>query len=61
MASVNDNDPLLKDYAEAQMIVRVAVSEGQAPGQVFVPMHWTDAMASAGRTGALMPLAAGRA
>jgi predicted pyridoxine 5'-phosphate oxidase superfamily flavin-nucleotide-binding protein len=26
-ASVDDNDPLLKDYAEAQMVVRVAVTE----------------------------------
>jgi predicted pyridoxine 5'-phosphate oxidase superfamily flavin-nucleotide-binding protein len=27
VASVDDNDPLLKDYAEAQMVVRVAVTE----------------------------------
>jgi uncharacterized protein len=27
VASVDDNDPLLKDYAEAQLIVRVAVTE----------------------------------
>ena len=27
IASVNDSDPLLKDYAEAQLIVRVAVTE----------------------------------
>lgn len=35
-------------------IFRVAVSQGQAPGQVFVPMHWTDSMAASGRTGALV-------
>ena len=35
-------------------IYRVAVSDGQAPGQAFVPMHWTDAMAASGRTGALV-------
>src|SRR6185312_14198423 len=27
IASVDDNDPLLKDYAEAQLVVRVKVSE----------------------------------
>ena len=27
IASVDDNDPLLKDYAEAQLVVRVTVSE----------------------------------
>lgn len=36
-----------------EAIFRVAHSEGQARGQIFVPMHWTDAMASAGRTGRL--------
>ncbi|MEO5706089.1 MAG: nitrate reductase [Alteraurantiacibacter sp.] len=43
--------------ASGDALYRVAVSEGQAPGQAFVPMHWTDAMAGAGRTGALMPQA----
>jgi len=27
VASVDDNDPLLKDYTEAQMVIRVAVTE----------------------------------
>jgi hypothetical protein len=27
VASVDDNDPLLKEYAEAQLVVRVAVTE----------------------------------
>ena len=26
-ASVDDNDPLLREYAEAQLVVRVAVSD----------------------------------
>jgi assimilatory nitrate reductase catalytic subunit len=43
--------------ASGAALFRVAVREGQAPGQAFVPMHWTDAMAGAGRTGALMPQA----
>ncbi|WP_137679609.1 nitrate reductase [Aurantiacibacter suaedae] len=33
---------------------RVSISDGQAEGQVFVPMHWTDAMAASGRSGALV-------
>ncbi|HZF46332.1 MAG TPA: molybdopterin-dependent oxidoreductase, partial [Sphingomonadaceae bacterium] len=36
-----------------QAIYRVAVTEGQQPGQIYVPMHWTDLMGSAGRTGRL--------
>lgn len=35
-------------------IFRVAVTDGQADGTAFVPMHWTDAMASSGHTGALV-------
>ncbi|MFC3098117.1 nitrate reductase [Alteraurantiacibacter palmitatis] len=35
-------------------VFRVAVSEWQAPGHAFVPIHWTDAMASSSRTGALV-------
>ncbi len=37
-----------------QSLFRVSVSDAQARGQVFVPMHWTDAMASGGR-GNLLP------
>lgn len=36
-------------------LYRVAVSEGQRPGELFVPMHWTDSMSSGGRTGRLPP------
>ncbi|RZK98910.1 MAG: nitrate reductase, partial [Rubrivivax sp.] len=32
---------------------RVTATPAQARGQAFVPMHWTDAMGSAGRTGRL--------
>lgn len=35
-------------------VFRVLVTDAQAPGAVFVPMHWTDAMASGGR-GNLLP------
>jgi len=34
-------------------VYRLAASSGQRRGQLFVPMHWTDAMGSAGRTGLL--------
>ena len=37
-----------------QSLFRVSVTDAQARGQVFVPMHWTDAMASGGR-GNLLP------
>ena len=37
-----------------QSIFRVCVTDAQMRGQVFVPMHWTDAMASGGR-GNLLP------
>ncbi|USA40106.1 nitrate reductase [Pelagerythrobacter marinus] len=34
-------------------LFRVATSEGQRPGEIFVPMHWTDMLAGGGRTGKL--------
>ena len=35
-------------------VFRVALSDGQVPGQIFVPMHWTQGQGGMGRTGALM-------
>lgn len=40
--------------ASGQSVFRVCVTDAQAQGQVFVPMHWSDAMASGGR-GNLLP------
>ena len=40
--------------SHGESIYRVAVSEGQAPGQVFAPMHFTDANSGGGRTGLLV-------
>lgn len=40
--------------ASGASVFRVAVTDAQARGQVFVPMHWSDAMASGGR-GNLLP------
>ena len=37
-----------------QIIVRALVTTRQRPGSVFVPMHWTDQLASAARVGALI-------
>ncbi|MFO1072514.1 MAG: molybdopterin-dependent oxidoreductase [Geminicoccaceae bacterium] len=34
--------------AEGSLVLQVAVSAAQRPGELFVPMHWTDAFASAG-------------
>ena len=36
-----------------EAIYRVQLSHGQRAGEIFVPMHWTDVMASGGRTGRL--------
>ncbi|MBB3982368.1 assimilatory nitrate reductase catalytic subunit [Sphingobium fontiphilum] len=32
---------------------RVSLSDGQRPGELFVPIHWTDTLSSGGRTGRL--------
>ena len=39
--------------AHGQSVFRVTVTDSQARGCLFVPMHWTDAMGSGGRTGRL--------
>src|SRR3569623_2033244 len=36
------------------MFARAVLSEGQRPGQVFVPMHWTAQYAAHGRVDALV-------
>ena len=40
--------------ASGSSVFRVGVTDAQGRGQIFVPMHWTDAMASGGR-GNLLP------
>lgn len=47
------------DLAEIQsqwgsMYARVAITDKQVPGDIFVPMHWTEQYASAGRMGSLV-------
>jgi len=36
------------------MIARVQITDGQLPGSLFVPMHWTEQYAGRGRMGALV-------
>ena len=38
---------------QGESIYRVAISAGQRPGELFVPIHWTDRTSTAGRTGLL--------
>ncbi|WP_267434154.1 nitrate reductase [Sphingomonas sp. GM_Shp_1] len=38
---------------QGESLYRVAVSAGQRPGELFVPIHWTDRTAKGGRTGLL--------
>ena len=40
--------------AQGQSIYRVAITADQQPGQLFVPMHFTDANSGGGRTGRLV-------
>ena len=44
--------------AQGDSLYRVSLSAGQRPGELFVPIHWTDRTSSGGRTGMLpRPLA----
>ncbi|MDO9140934.1 MAG: molybdopterin dinucleotide binding domain-containing protein, partial [Methylobacter sp.] len=36
------------------MLARVQITDSQLPGNIFVPMHWTEQYASRGRMGALV-------
>ncbi|MBR0669380.1 nitrate reductase [Roseomonas hellenica] len=40
--------------AEGAALLRVAISRAQRPGEVFVPMHWTDAFSASGPVGRLV-------
>lgn len=48
-AEIADGALALVVTASGASVFRVLVTETQARGQVFVPMHWRDAMASGGR------------
>ncbi|WP_157217934.1 nitrate reductase [Flavisphingomonas formosensis] len=36
-----------------ESIFRVSLTEGQRPGEIFTPIHWTDQVSTGGRTGLL--------
>ncbi|MBS3963196.1 MAG: molybdopterin-dependent oxidoreductase [Methylomonas sp.] len=42
------------DSMRGHLLARVRVTDDQAPGSVFVPMHWTAQFASQGRVGVLI-------
>lgn len=43
---------------QGDSLYRASISDGQRPGELFVPIHWTDRTSSGGRTGLLpRPLA----
>ncbi|MGI4797960.1 MAG: molybdopterin-dependent oxidoreductase [Janthinobacterium lividum] len=43
---------------QGESVFRIAISDGQRPGELFVPIHWTDRQSSGGRAGFLpRPLA----
>ncbi|AEG49406.1 Nitrate reductase [Sphingobium chlorophenolicum L-1] len=50
---IADRDLARVQTAQGNSIFRVMLSEGQRPGEIFTPIHWTDQMASGGRTGLL--------
>ena len=50
---IADRDLARVQTAQGHSIFRVAYSEGQRPGEIFTPIHWTDQISSGGRTGLL--------
>ncbi|MEL7188421.1 MAG: molybdopterin-dependent oxidoreductase [Pseudomonadota bacterium] len=52
-AGLAEGDLCQVTTAQGTSAFRVTPSQGQQKGALFVPMHWTDIVASAGRTGRL--------
>jgi assimilatory nitrate reductase catalytic subunit len=48
-----DHDLARVSTPQGDSIFRVALSEGQRPGEIFTPIHWTDQVSCGGRTGLL--------
>ncbi|MFA5983024.1 MAG: molybdopterin-dependent oxidoreductase [Methylococcaceae bacterium] len=48
------NSLALLESSWGNMLARVLVTDSQKPGNVFVPMHWTNQFANRGRMGALV-------
>ena len=52
------NDDLVRiTSAHGSMVTRVGVTDSLRPGEVFLPMHWTDQFASTGPAGRLVAAA----
>jgi assimilatory nitrate reductase catalytic subunit len=50
---LRDGDIARVATAQGESLFRVLKSEGQRPGEIFTPIHWTDQQSSGGRTGLL--------
>ncbi|MEQ6331848.1 molybdopterin-dependent oxidoreductase [Sphingobium sp. MK2] len=50
---IADGDLARVSTAQGESLFRARISEGQRPGEVFTPIHWTDQQSSGGRTGLL--------
>ncbi|WP_157218983.1 nitrate reductase [Flavisphingomonas formosensis] len=48
-----DGDIARLTTAQGQSLFRVNLTDGQRPGELFTPIHWTDMQGSGGRTGLL--------
>lgn len=51
LSGLRDGDFAKVRSAQGESLYRVAISEDQAEGQIFAPMHFTDQTAGGGRTG----------
>jgi len=50
---VSDGELATVRTDSGQSIYRVSISDGQQPGEIFVPIHFSDAQSAGGRTGRL--------
>jgi assimilatory nitrate reductase catalytic subunit len=53
-AGLGDGDFARVATAQGSCIMKVMISEGQQPGSLFVPIHWSDETASCARVGDLV-------
>ncbi|MEO6359424.1 MAG: molybdopterin-dependent oxidoreductase [Sphingomicrobium sp.] len=51
---LGDGDLARVSTEHGDSIFRVAITEAQRPGEIFVPIHWTDRVSSGGRAGLLV-------
>lgn len=53
-SGIADGDLVRVETSFGEAIVRAKMSDGQIPGTLFLPIHWSGQNSSAGRTGALV-------